>query len=893
MQKNELSHADWAMLDASIDAALDAQNPQQALDEQLKTRPDLQQLARRWLKDTQSELETLDAGAAPKADLDFSLQAGTQVGSWVVIAPLAHGGMGEVYTGRSQRDDQQRVAIKVLRVDAVRYRERFLEERQMLARLEHPGVARLIDGGVLDDGRAYTVMEFVDGDSLADRAVLNRLTLAQRLALFTQVAEAVAFAHRNLIVHRDIKPENIRLTAASQPKLLDFGIAKLLQTATAGQTTAAQTTAAMATPAYAAPEQLANEPITTATDVYALGALLHYLLTGHAPWKLEQASLPNVVARVSSGEVMLPSQQVDAGALVSAAQLRGDLDAIVARATRAEPGRRYPTVEDLLDDVRAYLQARPVSAREGAWTYRVRCFVRRNAVASVAILVTTLALVSSAVGISVYARQAMQERDEAERRALRANALAEWFSLIMNQSGEQADGGKVPLLEVLRTNLAHIESSYADDPQTAAELLLSMAFVLGNFGEFKEAQLSFQRVLNIHAQTPLPTRLVADARIGLAQYELRAGQMEKARAQLDGIFGLPGFTPQNLLADYCRALRVRAWWERENGDVDAAMQTLADARELLGDADAAVQVDLLDSQAHLYIRKGDFAAAAALFEQAKAVAERQGLFTRMLGFQRDAATMLGRMGQVDRAHAAYREEVSIRRDSGQLRSADGVLAMKFLGTSELDLGQLDAAQATLLEGWSILDSMGDLDTPVAASLGGSLIQALAAQGENDQALAIADQLFAAFQPDGGIGVFLNAYARGAKALAWMNTGELPAARRDLDAALAIFANAPAGLTAPRVKLQLWLAQWGLLAGDREVALQAFTDAAQLAQTHLPELAYLRARAVALNAVVSETAGADVRAAQLQKVQQTFGVDHPFAVMLDAELTALGAQWAAL
>ncbi|MEO5625449.1 MAG: serine/threonine-protein kinase, partial [Dokdonella sp.] len=340
------------------------------------------------------------AGAAPDllAQLDAKSSAderggflGVRVGPWKLVRELGHGGMGAVYLGeRVDGDFQQRAAIKLVRTgwDAGELQRRFRSERRILASLDHPNIARLIDGGETIDGKPYLAMEFVDGKPLCAYCDTKRLPLIERLRLFVSICAAVAHAHRSLIVHRDLKPSNILVNTDGEVKLLDFGIARLLEPGTHATSSALR----MFTPEYAAPEQVRGDAVTTSVDVYALGLMLYELLTGRRPYG-QAASTPAAYERaILTDEPARPSllaQAHDAQSLALAqarvldpnqlgASLRGDLDAIVLKALRKEPEQRYASVEAFADDVQRYLRHQPVSARRGNWRYRGGRFLQRH-----------------------------------------------------------------------------------------------------------------------------------------------------------------------------------------------------------------------------------------------------------------------------------------------------------------------------------------------------------------------------------------------------------------------------------------------------------------------------------------------------------------------------------
>ncbi|MEM6796829.1 MAG: serine/threonine-protein kinase, partial [Acidobacteriota bacterium] len=312
---------------------------------------------------------------------------GRRVGSWRLLEPLASGGMGRVFIARRDGGDfQQRAAVKLLRweVATPHLEERFRTERQILAGLEHPGIARLIDGGVTADGVPYLAMELVEGQPIHDYCRQRKVSLKGRLRLFLEVCEAVRAAHARLVIHRDLKPSNILVTDQGTPRLLDFGVGKFLRPEGSRPATLTLDQMAPATPAYAAPEQLEGEAMTVATDVYGLGAVLFELLTGRRAFDGDSESPALRIRQVLETEASPPSRiAAAAGELPFAAPaLRGDLDNIVLKALRKEPRRRYASVEALAADVRRYLDGQPVAASPATAAYRLGKFLRRHRVAT-------------------------------------------------------------------------------------------------------------------------------------------------------------------------------------------------------------------------------------------------------------------------------------------------------------------------------------------------------------------------------------------------------------------------------------------------------------------------------------------------------------------------------
>jgi serine/threonine-protein kinase len=294
---------------------------------------------------------------------DDAYEAGHRIGAYRLLRCLGAGGMAEVWLAeRTEGGCQQRAAVKIIRDSQGSVSEHFATEREILASLVHPGIARLYDGGVGADGSAYMIMEYVEGEHFITYCNTRRSALNERLALFLQICDAVAYAHTHLVIHRDLKPANILVTAEGAVKLLDFGIAKVLSQESAKEVTR---TVHMS-PAYAAPEQFAGGYVGTATDVYALGVILFELLTDTLPWSGDASSLTIAVKRLLDAKAPQPSRVATAKSPVPSRAIEGDLDAIVTMALSREPAARYPDARALADEIRRHLDHKPVQARIGA-----------------------------------------------------------------------------------------------------------------------------------------------------------------------------------------------------------------------------------------------------------------------------------------------------------------------------------------------------------------------------------------------------------------------------------------------------------------------------------------------------------------------------------------------
>lgn len=441
---------------------------------------------------------------------------GRRLGAYELVGELGRGGMGAVYLAR--RADgrfQQQVAVKLLKrgTDTEEVLRRFRAERRILARLEHPNIARLIDGGESDDGLPFFVMERVAGTPLTAFARAQGLSVPARLELFLKVCAAVQFAHQNLVVHRDLKPGNILVTAAGEPKLLDFGLARWLGPADGEETGLTFTggECRRLTPAYASPEQVRGAPLTTATDVYSLGALLYELLTGVPPHRFSSPFPPPVelLRVVSEEEPVRPSLAAEAGTRPA---LRGDLDNILRLALHKDPARRYPSVGAFAEDLRRHLDRRPVRARRDTVRYRLTKFVQRNKTGVVLGGMVVLALSAAGVTAAWEARQATREARRAERRFNDVRSLAHSFLFEFYDSIRDLPGSTPTRQLVVSRALEYLDRldrEAGEDSQLRLELAtayLQIGDVQGkpycpNLGDCHNAARSYARAVEI--LTPL------------------------------------------------------------------------------------------------------------------------------------------------------------------------------------------------------------------------------------------------------------------------------------------------------------------------------------------------------------------------------------------------------
>src|SRR5687768_14543969 len=432
----------------------------------------------------------------PAGHAEVAEGVGTHIGPYLITGLIGKGGMGAVY--RAERDDEFRmqVAVKLLKrgTDTEAALVRFRTERKILAGLQHPNIARLLDGGATQSGLPYFVMEYVDGKPLLEHA--GQFSIRQRLELFRSVCAAVQYAHQNLVVHRDLKPGNILVTADGVVKLLDFGIAKLLDPAEEGATALTAPGVRPMTLAYASPEQIRGEPVTTATDVYSLGAVLYELLTGKWPHNNESSWPGEIERAICLEDPNTPS--------TVAPHLDRDLDNIVLMTLRKERERRYPSVEALSEDIRRYLVGLPVSARQDTLLYRTGKYVRRNRLAVVATAIVAASLI---LGFGVAVVQARR----AERRFQQVRKLANTFLFSIHDKIQNLPGSTEARQFVVQTALEYLDSlakEAGNDVRLRQELAtayLRVGEVQGdlrgpNLGHIKLALESYDKAIGLAAQ---------------------------------------------------------------------------------------------------------------------------------------------------------------------------------------------------------------------------------------------------------------------------------------------------------------------------------------------------------------------------------------------------------
>ena len=502
-------------IEAAFHDALDLPAAQRDafLESVLDGEPGLCALARRWLRAHENENASLDRPALARttdaADGSIpcgskgGLDAGTSVGVWRIVRRLARGGMSTVYL--AQRDGpgfRQLAALKLIAADADA--RRFADERRLLAGLDHPGIARLIDGGITDEGRLWLATDYVEGEPIDRYCHSHQLDIRARVVLLIEVAAAISYAHAHLIVHRDIKPANILVTSDGRARLLDFGIAKLLEPGT--ESTTRTGTLAM-TPQYAAPEQILGQAITAQTDVHALGVLACELLSGCNPFAVDGDSLIKVTRAIVDREAPPPSSLCTDAARARA--LRGDLDAILLKALRKRPAERYASAARFAEDLQNHLAGEAVSARRGSRSYRLVSTLRRHRWAFIA---ASAIVVLAAAGLSWRLQQLTAERD-------RANAVAGFLGGLISDLDPGArnseDAGRLGLADVLDAGRVRLAASSLPDP-LRAQLLTRLAEGYNGIVAWDKAASSARAALALADESDTASRLPATLALAMA-----------------------------------------------------------------------------------------------------------------------------------------------------------------------------------------------------------------------------------------------------------------------------------------------------------------------------------------------------------------------------------------
>ncbi len=597
-------------------------------------------------------------GAALDATTRDRRQAliGRVLGNYKLAAVLGHGGTGTVYLGeRADRQYSAQVAVKI--VDSATLHGdlgmRFRAERQILASLNHTNISRLLDAGETEEGQPYLVMEYVHGEPVDHYCDTRQLDLQARLQLFLEICNAVQYAHQNLIVHRDLKPANILVTSEGVPKLLDFGIAKLLDAGDAAAVLAlTRMNDRLLTPEYASPEQILGRTVTTASDVYALGVVLYELLTGMRPYMVPaSASQLELERSICVSDPLRPSSMVkralesgtaqeqtevsDISAIAQARsttpdrlqrRLQGDIDSIIMRALRKEPQHRYNSVEQLSSDIRRYLSREPVSARQGNWVYYSQRFIRRHTYGVAASATFVALIIAFAIAMSIQTQRVAAERDRAEQENERAEKVSDFMLTVFSAADPFShEGREITARELLERSGQQVREDLSQHPEVRARLLESIGRAYRRRGDTDKAVSYLEDAVHIRKQmTDNDSAAIITAMAELAVALRQVGDVEGSDKTLRDAIQRARSEGLERSASYAKLLVNRGRLELDASNLPAARQYFEESlflnREVLGPRDKEVAVVLLELS-RVYQWSDDLQAAERAAQDAVAIFE--------------------------------------------------------------------------------------------------------------------------------------------------------------------------------------------------------------------------------------------------------------------------------
>ena len=738
----------------------------------------------------QTEVEALLAGSdnaptfldtpavAAYADVIGMEQAsslvGHRIGPYRLERFIASGGMGTVYLAvRPDSPREKNVAIKLIKrqmltPDAIR---RFRIEKQALAVLNHANIAALYDGGVTDAGLPYLVMEYVDGIPIDQYCDEQRHTTERRLMLFQAVCSAVAYAHRNLIVHRDLKPNNVLVTPQGIPKLLDFGIAKVLDPHSAGRSGETATKHRILTPEYASPEHIRGETITTASDVYSLGVILYGLLTGHRPYRFrsrvpheieqticeEEPKKPSTVILRSekvllpdeSSHVILTPESVSRVRAVAPEALRrqltGDLDAIVTMSLRKEPGRRYSSVEQFAEDIHCHLEGRPVTARTDSTGYRLAKFVRRNRVAVIAAAVVSLSLVTGFIVTLWQSRIAIQAQLIAQGEVIKTAQVNDFLQgMLASVDPLTAQGGDTTVRQILDEASSKLDSGALENqPEARADVHMTIGMTYFELGAYERTAQHLDAALEIRKEifgADHPD--VAECLNGLGMLARARGDYGEAerlyREALDLRRAALGDTHLSV-AETMNNLGVLL---KKKGELSQAETLLREALEIRRTALGHQHEDVATTMSNLAAvlkHKHEFQEAESLYRDAlqvfRAVLDPKHL--RIAGCMNNLALLLRERQDYDGAELLLREALTIRRQVFQAEHPAVATGLHNLALILQHRGDSQEAQSLYREALTLRRKLLGHHHPRVANTAHNLAELLASTGDFKEAEPLA------------------------------------------------------------------------------------------------------------------------------------------------------------
>lgn len=739
----------WSQIEAIFDQAIELEEPGRSryIENACAGDPALRQEVQKLLDAASSNgpldtpLAQLTPGLADRASHELgggAATAGRQVGAWTLVRELGRGGMGRVFLAeRTDAQLNQTCALKLLRWELATQNlvDRFLAERQILARLEHANIARLIDGGVTDDGLPYLAMEYVEGLSIDDYCRSRNAPLQERLDLFLRVCDAVHFAHRNLVVHRDLKSSNILVTETGDTKLLDFGIAKILDDQPRELT---QTTAAPATPHCAAPEQITGETVTTATDVWAMGILLYEMLADQRPF---DGSLPaaELQKRIVESEPALPSSLLKG---TRRKHLQGDLDTIVIKALRKAPADRYDSVERMANDIRRHQRGLPIEAQPATWSYHAGKFLRRHRV-GVAVAAAVVVMVSSLVGF--YTWRLAQERDQLQLQVEKTEQVTEFLQGIFATSDPRFSGGEdITARQLLEVGSESIDTELTEQPEVQGELHHVVGNLYDELGFYDKALEHFDKAVEKRRAVLSPNHVDLALSLSRQGNVLAAvNRMEEAEAALREALDIARKNPNDpaVIGHTMGELGLHLSYSGRYDEAEPLLREATDYQETIYGRESREYGTTLMNLGLNLKWGGDFDAAEEIYREVL------GVRRRVLGTDDpdyasgldNLGVLLGQRGDYEESEELFQEALATRRRVLGNEHPDVALSLNNLSSLYRVQNRIDESEPILRE---VLDLnrrlLGDRHRRVATNLS-NLAGILVARGKLDEAIGLFNQ----------------------------------------------------------------------------------------------------------------------------------------------------------